>query len=133
MQIGKWTVLPHFNAFSTFGKPTNMHCCSVCQKYCQHRIKLFSMATQSYNHLSPHTDHTRCLDTCDPYFSPYRHCKFDMPREAYGNYPNQTTTTCTKVTNGLQCHFSKLLPATKVCITCLKCQCIIGYGKSSNY
>ena len=133
MQTGKWTVLPHFNAFSTFGKPTNMHRCSVCQKYSQHRIQVFSTATQSYNHPSPYTDHARCLDTCNPYFSPYRHHKFDMPWEAYGNYPNQTTTTCTTATNGLQCHFSKLLPATKVWNTHLECQCFIKYGKPMSY
>ena len=30
------------------------------------------------------------------------------PEKPMGNYPNQTTTTCTTATNGLQCHFSKL-------------------------
>ena len=36
-----------------------------------------------------------CLDTCNPNLSPYRHHKSDMPRETYGNYPNQTVTACT--------------------------------------
>ena len=107
-------LLPHLYAFSTFGKSTNMHCCSICQECSQHRIKMLSTATQGYSHPSPDTDHTRCLDTHNSYFSTYRHHKFDMPREAFGNHPNQTTTTCTQFTNGLQCHFSKLLPATKV-------------------
>ena len=99
----------------------------------QHASLLCSTATQSYNHPSPYTDHARCLDTRNFYFSPYRHHKFDMPWEAYGNYPNQTTSTCTKVTNGLQCHFSKLLPATKVWNTHLECQCFIKYGKPMSY
>ena len=70
MQTGKWTVLLHLYAFSTFGKPTNMHHCSICQECSQHRIKMLSTATQSYSHPSPYTDHTRCLDTCNSYFSP---------------------------------------------------------------
>ena len=61
-----------------------------------------------------YSDHTRCLDTCNPYFSPYSHHKSDMPQKAYGDYPRPMTTTCTEATNGLQCHFGKLLSATKV-------------------
>ena len=40
------------------------------------------------NHLSPYTDHSRCLDTRHTNFSSYRHHKSDMPRETHGNYPN---------------------------------------------
>ena len=69
----------HFHTFSTFSKPTNMHCHSICKKYSQHRIQMFPSATQSFNHPSPYTDHIRCLDTHNPYFSPYGHHKFDMP------------------------------------------------------
>ena len=133
MQTGNQTVLPHLNTFPTFGKPTNMHCCSICQKCSQHRIKMFPTATQSYSHTSPYTDNPRCLDTHHPNFSPYRHHKSDMPRETHGNYPNQTATTCAKVTNGLQCHFSKLLPATMIRNTHFKCQCFIKYGKPTSY
>ena len=61
-----------------------------------------------------HSDHTGCLGTCNPYFSPYSHHKSDMPQKAHGDYPHSMTITCTEATNGLQCHFGKLLPATKV-------------------
>ena len=90
-----------------------MHHCAVCQKQDQHRIQMFSAVTQGFNNPSPHSNHTRCLDTSNPYFSPYGHHKSDMPRKAYGNYPHSMTTTCTKATNGLQCHFGKFLPAPR--------------------
>ena len=47
--------------------------------------------------------------------------------------PISMTTTCTKVTNHLQCHFSKLLPTTKIWNTHFKCQCFIKYGKLTSY
>ena len=50
---------------------THQHAsCSICQKCSQHRIKMLPPATQSYSHPSPYTDHPRCLDTCNPNFSP---------------------------------------------------------------
>ena len=68
-----------------------------------------------------------------PYFSPYSHHKSHIPRKAYGDYPHSTTTTCTKATNGLQCHFGKFLPASKVWNTHLKCKCFLGSGKHMCY
>ena len=41
-------------------------------------------------------------------------------------------TTSTKATNGLQCHFSSFLPATKVWNTSFRHQCITRYGKPSS-
>ena len=56
--------------FQPLASPTNMHYHSICQKYSQHRIQMFSPATQSFNHPSPYTDHARCLDTHNPYLAP---------------------------------------------------------------
>ena len=63
-------------------------------------------ATQGNSHLSPYTDHSRCLDTHHLSYSSYRHHKCNMPRETHGNNPNLTAATCTETTNSLQCHFS---------------------------
>ena len=56
----------NLNAFSTFGKPTNMHRCSVCQKCGQHRLKMLSTATQSYSHPSPYADHAQMSGSSQP-------------------------------------------------------------------
>ena len=79
------------------------------KKQGQHRIQMLSTATQGFNNPSPHSNHTRCLDTCNPYFSTYSHSKSHMPQLAYGDNPRSTTTTYIKTTNVLQCHFSKFL------------------------
>ena len=100
--------------FQPLANPPTCIACTVCQEQGQHRIQMFSAVTQGFNNPSPHSNHTRCLDTSNPYFSPYSHHKSDMPQKAYGNYPRSMTTTCTKATNGLQCHFGKFLPAPKV-------------------
>ena len=54
-----------------------------------------SLQLHKASSISTHTDHPRCLDTCNPNLSPYKHHKSDMPRETYGNYPNQAATACT--------------------------------------
>ena len=110
-----------------------MHRRTVCQEQGKHRIQMFSTAKQGFNNPSSYSDHTRCLDTCNPYFSPYSHHKSHIPRKAYGDYPHSTTTTCTKATNSLQCHFGKFLPASKVWNTHLKCKCFLGSGKHMCY
>ena len=56
-----------------------MHRHAVCKEQGQHRIQMFSAATQGFNNPSPHSNHTRCLDTSNSYFSPYSHHKSDMP------------------------------------------------------
>ena len=37
-----------------------------------------------------------------------------LTRETHGNNCNLTTTTCTEIADGLQCHFSSFLSPTKV-------------------
>ena len=100
--------------FQPLANPPTCITTLYAKKQGKHRIQMFSTATQGFNNPSSYSDHTRCLDTCNPYFSPYSHHKSDMPRKAFGDYPRLMTTTCTEATYGLQCHFGKFLPATKV-------------------
>ena len=110
-----------------------MHCRTVCQEQGKYRIQMFSTATQGFTNPSSYSNHTRCLDTCNPYFSPYSHHQFNMPWKTYGDYSHSMTIACTEATDGLQCHFSKFLPATKVWNTHPECQCLFGSGKHTCY
>ena len=68
-----------------------------------------------------------------PYFSPYSHYKSDMPWKTHGDNSHPKTTTYTEATNGLQWHFTKLLPSTKVWNTHLECKCFPESGKHTCY
>ena len=81
---------------------------------------------------SPHSDHTRCLDTHHSSYSTSHHHNSNMPRETHGNNCNLTTTTHTETAYSLQCYFSSFLPSTQIWNPSSECQHITRYGKPSS-
>ena len=56
--------------FQPLANPPTCIALLQAQEQSQHRIQIFSAVTQGFNNPSPHSNHTRCLDTSNSYFSP---------------------------------------------------------------